>query len=42
MKKEKIAFGYRIKHIFTHHAWLKIVSLVLSVMVWFYVNGKAK
>jgi len=40
MRKEKMTLVFRIKHLFTHHIWLKIVSLLLAIMVWFYVRGK--
>jgi hypothetical protein len=40
MVKEKINIGCRIKHLFTHHPWLKIIALGLSVMLWFYVQGE--
>ncbi len=36
----KISIFYRLKHVFTYHPWLKIISLVLAVIVWFYVKGK--
>ncbi len=40
MRKEKISLVFRIKHLFTHHPWLKILSLVLAIMAWLYVRGK--
>lgn len=40
MPKEKIKFSYRVKHWFTYHPWLKVISLILAVMVWFYVRGE--
>ncbi|MFH1355472.1 MAG: hypothetical protein ABIH19_04930 [Candidatus Omnitrophota bacterium] len=42
MSKQKISFNYRIKHWFTHHPWLKLISLVIAVIVWFYVKEAAK
>jgi len=42
MSKERISLGFRIKHIFTHHLLLKIISLFLAVIVWLYVQGKLK
>jgi hypothetical protein len=38
--KNKIRLKYRIKHWFTHHPWLKIISLFLAIVVWFYVRGE--
>jgi len=40
MPKEKISIGYRIMHWFAYHPWLKIIALILTVMVWFYVKGE--
>jgi hypothetical protein len=40
MRREKISLVFRIKHLFTHHSLLKIVSLVLAVMIWVYVQFK--
>ncbi len=40
MKKEKTSLGSRIISLFTRHTWLKIISLVLAVMTWLYVQGK--
>jgi len=40
MIKEKETLISKIKHLFTRNIWLKIVSLVLAVMIWFYVQGK--
>ncbi len=42
MKKENVTLSSRIKHLFTRHTWLKIVSLALAVMVWFYVAEKIR
>ncbi|MDD5465258.1 MAG: hypothetical protein PHP73_02815 [Candidatus Omnitrophica bacterium] len=30
----------RITSFFTTHPWLKLVSLLLAVIVWFYVKGE--
>lgn len=30
----------RITSFFTTHPWLKIISLILAVLVWFYVKGE--
>ena len=40
MPKEKVSAGYRIKHFFIYHPWLKIISLILAVIVWLYVMGE--
>lgn len=40
MSKEKISLGFRIIHFFTYHPWLKLISLILAIMVWFYVRGE--
>jgi hypothetical protein len=40
MAKEKIGIGGRILHLFTHHPWLKIISLILAVIVWLYVRDE--
>lgn len=40
MRKKKDDFSDRFIHWFTRHPWLKLISLVLAVIVWFYVNGK--
>jgi hypothetical protein len=40
MVKEKVSITYRITHWFTHHPWLKLISLALAIIVWFYVSGE--
>jgi len=40
MPGEKVSLGYRVKHWFTYHPWLKLVALCLAIMVWFYVRGE--
>jgi hypothetical protein len=40
MPKIKVSFGFRLKHCFTYHPWLKLIALILAVMVWFYVKGE--
>ncbi|MDD5156046.1 MAG: hypothetical protein PHF11_06175 [Candidatus Omnitrophica bacterium] len=40
MAKKKISITGRITHWVTNHPWLKLIALVLSVMVWFYVKGE--
>ena len=42
MKKQKIALGFRVKHLFTRYVWLKIISLALAIMIWLYVQGKLR
>ena len=40
MPKDKISIGYKILHIFTYHPWLKLISLILAIVVWFYVRDE--
>jgi len=40
MPKDNISLSYRIMHWFTYHPWLKIISLLLAILVWFYVKGE--
>ncbi len=40
MVRHKVSLFFRVKHAFVYHPWLKVVSLVLAVIVWFYVKGK--
>ncbi len=40
MIKEKESLSIKIKHLFTCNIWLKIVSLILAVMIWFFVQGQ--
>jgi len=40
MNKAKISFTSRIAHLFTYHPWLKIISLGLAIIVWFFVTGE--
>ncbi|MDD4894633.1 MAG: hypothetical protein PHW54_04885 [Candidatus Omnitrophica bacterium] len=42
MPKEKISISYRVTHWFTYHPWLKLISLILAVLAWFYVKGEMK
>jgi len=38
--KSKINLRIRIKHLFLHHPWLKIISLIMAVLVWFLVKDQ--
>ena len=38
MFKEKISVYERMRHWFTYHPWLKTISLILAILVWFYVK----
>ena len=38
MAKENITIGFRVKHWFTYHPWLKVIALILAIMAWFYVS----
>ncbi|MGE5197657.1 MAG: hypothetical protein ACM3IL_04030 [Deltaproteobacteria bacterium] len=40
MNNKKITLGSRLAHWFTSHPWLKLISLILAVMVWFYISGE--
>lgn len=40
MSKEKILFRTKLIRWLTEHPWLKLVSLVLAILVWFYVKGE--
>ena len=40
MNKKKINIFYRIAHLVTRHPWLKLISLILAIIVWFYVRGE--
>jgi len=40
MVKVKVSLDCRIKHWFTYHPWLKLISLVLAILLWFYVSGE--
>jgi len=40
MAQGRINLEFRVKHWFTHHPWLKLIALVLSVMLWFYVSAQ--
>ena len=43
MAQEKISFGFRIRHLFTYHPWLKLVALIISIVLWYFVSmGKLK
>jgi len=37
-KKQKNIF-LRIIGLISHHPWLKLISLFLAVIIWFYVKG---
>jgi hypothetical protein len=36
MFKNEINF----KEIITHNLWLKLISLIIAILVWFYVKGE--
>ncbi|HNX81964.1 MAG TPA: hypothetical protein PKL77_07455 [Candidatus Omnitrophota bacterium] len=40
MSKEKILFRAKLYRLLVEHPWLKLVSLVLAILVWFYVKGE--
>jgi hypothetical protein len=39
MAEDNVSLGYRVKHWFTHHPWLKLIALALAVMLWLYIKG---
>jgi hypothetical protein len=42
MPKEKPGFGQRSISFFTNHAFLKLVSLGLAIIAWFYARGEIR
>jgi hypothetical protein len=42
MTKDKVTIGFRIKHCFTYHPWLKLIALALAIMLWSYVNAEIR
>jgi len=38
MTKKTLNLIYRVLHIFTYHPWLKLISLILAVIAWFYIR----
>ncbi|MBP7216450.1 MAG: hypothetical protein KBA46_04110 [Candidatus Omnitrophica bacterium] len=40
MAKEKINILRSFLHFFTTHPWIKLISLGLAIVVWFYVAGE--
>ena len=40
MLKKKISPGLRIKHWFIAHPWIKLISFVLAILIWLYVQGE--
>jgi len=40
MTKKPLKLLKRLQLVFTNHPWLKLISLILAVMVWFYVRGE--
>ncbi len=40
MPKGKVTIIYRITHWFSYHPWLKVISLILAIIAWFYVKGE--
>jgi predicted ABC-type sugar transport system permease subunit len=39
MENNKVTLGFRVRHWFTHHPWLKLIALGLAVIMWFYIRG---
>jgi hypothetical protein len=42
MAKTKVGFWGRIKHLFLHHPWLKLISLILAAIAWLYIKYEMK
>jgi len=40
MSKNRINILYRVVLLITCHPWLKLISLILAVIVWFYAKGE--
>ena len=40
MSKNRRNIFYRFAILITAHPWLKLISLILAVIVWFYVLGE--
>lgn len=40
MSKPKISLAKRLINLFTSHPWLKLISLVLAIIAWFYVSSE--
>jgi hypothetical protein len=39
--RNKIQYkDFSIKALFVHNLWLKIISLVIAIVTWLYVNGE--
>ena len=38
MVKEKTTILDRVKHMFSHHPWLKLISLALAIILWMYIK----
>ncbi|MFY9402044.1 MAG: hypothetical protein WAQ07_01385 [Candidatus Omnitrophota bacterium] len=38
MNRNKITLLEKIKHLFLSHPWLKIISLILAIISWLYIN----
>ncbi|OQB15027.1 MAG: hypothetical protein BWY16_00142 [Candidatus Omnitrophica bacterium ADurb.Bin205] len=38
MSKEKTTILDRVKHMFLHHPWLKLISLALAIILWMYIK----
>ena len=40
MTKKKLNIAAKLVNLFVKHPFLKLISLLLAVMVWFYVRGE--
>ena len=41
MGAQKIGIVFRLRHFFTYHPWLKLISLLLAIVLWLYVKGES-
>jgi hypothetical protein len=39
MAENNVTLGFRVRHWFTHHPWLKLIALGLAILLWFYIRG---
>jgi len=38
--KEKDSFSLQVLRWLTSHPWLKLISLIIAILAWFYVRGE--
>lgn len=42
MNKQNIRLRDRLVSWLINHPWLKLITLILAILVWFYVSGEVK